>query len=522
MVGVLCAAIGLVATPAAAATPAPPVPVLDWQPCTSGFFCATATVPLDYADPSGATITIAMIKHPATDAAHRIGSVFFNPGGPGEPGVASLPEVYPLFPPAVRARFDVVSFDPRGVGQSTDLRCFDTIAQEQQLLSTPPVGFPVGPAQERAWDAKWATFDKSCAAHAGPLLAHDTTADVARDMDLMRRAVGDPTLNYFGTSYGTMLGATYANLFPGKVRAMTLDGNADPVAWGTGTDGSAHLLNTFLRMRSDEGSARTLGAFLDQCGTAATTACAFTAGSPAATHAKYAALLDRLAAAPVTINGITITKAVAVSLTVTGLYNALPIPNLTNGWPDLALGLQTMWAVSHGAPTPAATAISTPDTVLPSIGDPADATTPYQGREATFGVDCSESPQPRDPAEYAAQAAFAQARSGVVGLAWAWGLEACAQWPVRSADRYTGPWNHRTAPILVVGNTFDPATPYSASVAMSHDLANARLLTVHGYGHSALTNHSDCVATIEDAYFVTGALPAPGTICQQDRLPFAG
>lgn len=115
------------------------------------------------------------------------------------------------------------------------------------------------------------------------------------------------------------------------------------------------------------------------------------------------------------------------------------------------------------------------------------------------------------------------ARSGVVGPVWTWLAEPCAQWPVLSPDRYTGPWNHLTAaPILVVGNAVDPSTPYSGAVARSHDLANARLLTVYGYGHSALAIHSTCVDTIEDASFVTGALPAPGTVCQQDQRPFAG
>jgi pimeloyl-ACP methyl ester carboxylesterase len=380
-----------------------------------------------------------------------------------------------------------------------------------QLLSGAPAVYPIGAAQRRAWENTYAAFDKACAAHAGPLLAHDTTADVARDLDLLRQAVGDRTLNYLGTSYGTYLGATYANLFPTKVRAMTLDGNADPVAWATGTNGSARRLNTFLRMGSDVGTARTLDAFLDLCGRAATTACAFSAGSPTATRAKYAALLDRLAAAPITIDGRTFTAPVAVNVTVSGLYTAVPIPNLTRGWPDLAGTLQTFWVVSHGGPAPAATAIPAHEAAPP----------PYDGREKVFGVDCSDSPNPRNPAEYSAQAAFAAARSGVVGLTWAWGVEPCARWPVRSTDRYTGPWNHSTAPILVVNNTFDPARPYSAAVAMSRDLANARLLTVNGYGHTALANHSTCVDTIEDAYFVTGAVPAPGTVCQQNQLPFA-
>jgi pimeloyl-ACP methyl ester carboxylesterase len=137
--------------------------------------------------------------------------------------------------------------------------------------------------------------------HAGPLLAHDTTADVARDMDLLRQAVGDPTMNYIGTSYGSYLGATYANLFPTKVRAITLDADVDPVAWATGTDGSAQRLSTFLRMGSDKASAVSLNAFLDLCGSAPTGSCAFSAGSPAATHAKWNTLLDRLASHPVTV-----------------------------------------------------------------------------------------------------------------------------------------------------------------------------------------------------------------------------
>jgi pimeloyl-ACP methyl ester carboxylesterase len=525
----LCTALGLAAAPTAMAVaatapaaPAPAVPTLDWQPCDSGFFCATATVPLDYAHPAGATIRLAVIKHPATDPAHRIGSLFFNPGGPGAPGVAALPLLYGQFPAAVRARFDVVSFDPRGIGQSTDLQCFDTIGQEQQLLSEAPPGYPIGAAQQRAWENTYATFDRACAAHAGPLLAHDTTADVARDMDLLRQAVGDPSMNYIGTSYGTYLGATYANLFPGKVRAMTLDADVDPVAVATGTDGSAGRLGIWLRLDTDEASAAGLNAFLDLCGRAATSSCAFSAGSPAATRAKWNTLLDRLASHPVTVAGTTVTMAVAVVATVDGLDQALPIPNMANGWPDLATLLQTLWTLTNGSPAPAGTVLPDQDVTFPGLGLLPSADAPYAGREALLGVDCSDSPNPRNPAQYAAQAAFATARSGAVGPYWAWVDEACSQWPVMSADRYTGPWNRPTAPILVVGNTVDSSTPYANAVAMSHDLANARLLTVDGYGHSALINPSSCVAAAEDSYFVTGTLPPPGTVCHQNALPFAG
>ena len=365
-----------------------------------------------------------------------------------------LREAYSLFPPAVRARFDIVSFDPRGIGQSTVLKCFASNKQEQQ----------------RAWDDTWARFDRACAAHAGPLLAHDSTADSARDMNLLRRAVGDPTLNYLGISYGTYLGATYANLFPAKVRAMVLDGNADPVQWATGTGGSAAVLSTSLRLRSDEGSAAALHAFLDLCGRAPARSCAFSAGRPAATSARFTTLLRRLTRHPVTISGTTYTRAVAADTVVDGLYQALPIPHLTGGWSDLATALEDLWAATSGTPAPATIPSAARHFALAASGVQPDASTPYSGAESALGVLCSDSPNPRIPAQYAAQAALASARSGVVGPDWVWSSEPCAQWPVLARDRYTGPFNRPTAaPILVVGNTIDPATPYQDAVAMSHD-----------------------------------------------------
>jgi pimeloyl-ACP methyl ester carboxylesterase len=527
MAGALCVAtMGLVATSATAApapTPAPAVPNLNWQPCDDSFSCATATVPLDYAHPAGATIHLAMIKHPATDPAHRIGSVFFNPGGPGGSGVDALREGYSLFPPALRARFDLVSFDPRGIGQSTPLQCFDTNEQEQQLIgATEASGYPTTRVEQRSYEHAFAAFDAACATHAGPLLAHDSTADVARDMDLMRQAVGDPTMNYLGNSYGSYLGATYANLFPTKVRAIALDANADPVAWATGTGGSADVLGTFLREGSDRGSAATLNAFLTLCGQAVPGSCSFSAGTPAATHTKFDTLLDRLASHPITVNGQTFTKPVTMDALITMLYNAEPIPNLTTGWHQPADVLQSLWEQTSGT-APGATPPVLKDLALPGHAATPNADAPYSGLESQYGVVCSDSPNPRSPGSYAVQADIAAARSGVVGPDWAWVTEPCAQWPVLAADRYTGPWNTPTAnPILVVGNTVDPATPYQDSIAMAHDLANARLLTVNGYGHGTLINPSSCVDQIEGDYFVTGALPPPGTVCQQDKTPFAG
>ncbi len=514
LVATLCAVLALAAAPATADAAAPS---LNWQPCDGDFFCATASVPLDYAHPDGATVQLAVIKHPATDPAHRIGSLLFNPGGPGGSGVSKLSLLYGLFPATLRARFDVVSFDPRGIGQSDVLRCYDTVSEQQQAFAGVPMGYPIGAARQQVWEKAFAGFDSACAAHAGPLLAHDSTADTARDMDLLRQAVGDRQLNYLGVSYGTYIGATYANLFPGKVGAITLDGDIDPVRWAAaGGDGG---LGAFLRNDSDQGSAATLNAFLDQCGKAST--CSFSAGTPAATRARFGTLLDRLTANPVPFDGVTFTQDVAVGVTVDLLYEMPAIPNISVGWAGLADVLRDLWLESSGTSVP--NAMAAKDLTLPSLGLTPSDDVPYSGRESEMGVLCSDEPNPRVPAEYAAQAALASARSGVVGRFWAWSTEACAHWPVLSRQRYTGPWNRPTAhPILVVGNTFDPATPYRNAVAMTHDLADARLLTLHGYGHSALGNPSACVDAAESAYFTGGTLPAPGTVCQQDQQPFSG
>src|ERR1700733_13317007 len=280
----------MVPTAAAAAAPAsarPPVPVLHWRSCDGGFQCATVRVPLSYRHPRGATIRIAVVRHQATDPARRIGTLFVNLGGPGvqiEPFVAGFGGL----PAAIAARYDIITFDPRGFGYSTAVRGFTTMAAESKFLGGLPV-FPVGARQDAAWVRTWARFDARCAQRNGSLLDHDTNADVARDMNLLREAVGAPALNYLGVSYGTGLGATYANLFPGATGHMILDANLNPVAW-TRPDG----VPTFLSQGTGQAAAASMRAFLDLCGKTTTSACAFSAGTPAATRAKWATLLRRL------------------------------------------------------------------------------------------------------------------------------------------------------------------------------------------------------------------------------------
>jgi pimeloyl-ACP methyl ester carboxylesterase len=509
--GLLAALVAPVTASAAAARPAgasrppgasasasadsPVVPVLDWHSCDDGFQCATARVPLDYRQPHGATISIAVIRHLATDPVERIGSLFFNGGGPSEQ-LASFPGGYLEFPAALQERFDIVTFDPRGFGYSTAVRCFPSQAAEAQFLSALPP-FPVGPKQIAAWDKTYARFDALCAERNGSLLGHDTTADVARDMNLLREAVGDPVLNYVGLSYGSALGATYANLFPDTVGNMILDGNVNPAAWSIGT------LPVFMRLHSGQASAAAMTAFLDLCGKATTADCAFSAGSPAATRAKWNTLLSRLRLHPVTIG------SPSQIFTYADVVASVPLGTVAD-WQDGAARLQRLWLAS-AASTRAGT---TSAAQLPPV---------YTGLEQNLAVLCSDTSNPRDVAAYTADAKLAYAQAGGFGLEWMWTTEPCADWPDGGApDRYTGPWNRPTAnTILLLGNTGDSALPYEDSVAMSRELARARLLTVEGYGHTEASNPSTCAVSYEVSYMLTGALPSAGTVCKENVTPFS-
>ncbi|MEU6084010.1 alpha/beta hydrolase [Streptomyces sp. NPDC047108] len=469
---------------------------LRWLPCQGeeqrGFECADAHVPLDWAHPRGRSIELAVIRAKATDPGRRVGSLFFNPGGPGAAGSTRLPAVYERFPEEVRERFDIVSWDPRGVGESTAVRCFDTaeeaIAFEERV---PP--FPVGKKQRRTFVAAYEELGQRCERRFPALLRHISTADTARDLDVLRAAVGERRLRYWGISYGTFLGATYANLFPSRVDRMLLDGNIDPQAWVNGGRKREPRLSTSLRMGSDLGSAATLGQFLDLCGRASTRGCAFSAGSPGATRAKFDELMRRLKRRPV--------GEWTYARTVSAVRAEL---NLVHpAWADAAEQLQSLW---EGRPPQEPTPPSDP---------------PYPGFEQFYAVTCSENPNPRDPRRYVHLDELSARRAGDLGHWWAWADEPCATWPAKAANAYTGPWDRPTPrTVLVVNPTYDPATPYWSAQAMVRQLHDARLLTLDGYGHTALTNPSRCVNAYAVRYFLAGALPPVGARCAQDLPPF--
>ena len=283
-----------------------PLPRITWHRCPprsaafkARFTCATVHAPLQYQHPAGPWIKLAVVRHAASGPARR-GVIFMNPGGPGFSGTVLIPAFIELIPKVLRREYDIVSWDPRGVGASTALQCFRNLDAENAFLGG-DANFPARPGQQAGYIARWARFGRICKRQGGALLRHVSTADTARDLNLLRRELGQPKLNYIGVSYGTYVGATYANLFPRQVGKMVLDGNVAPTAWTNG--GQPNARRSFLmRLGSTTGAARTLAAFLRICGQRSRHDCLFTAGTPAQTTAKWDALLARLRQGPITIS----------------------------------------------------------------------------------------------------------------------------------------------------------------------------------------------------------------------------
>ena len=516
---------GLVAAPATATgARAPAVPNLNWTPCDDGFECATATVPLDYARPRGPSISIALLRLPAADPAHRIGSLFVNPGGPGGSGTESVrARARTRYSDQVRARFDIVGFDPRFVGASRPLA---TCASDEEFLALYgdlPV-FPITAAEERATHRANARYDALCARRS-PFLAFASTANVARDLDLLRQAVGDRKLNYVGYSYGSVLGQTYAALFPNKVRSLTIDGVLDAQEWSTGSPGESRRVPFTVRIGSAPGASATFQQFTGLCEKAGPDGCAFAAGGQVA--AKFDRLAQRLKAEPFALpDGSSITYSVLVSTLLGVLYQPAQ-------WQPFAEELQAVYsAVFPSAARAEATASaraagtellsrarSAPRWTTTSA---ADAEPPIDSGAALFAaVTCSDSVNPRAEPAWAAAGAREDRRAPYFGRAWTWAGENCASWSLPGIGRYLGPYDRATSsPVLVIGNVYDPATPYSGARAAAAAIPGARLLTVNGYGHTSLAAPSTCARAAFDNYLINGRTPPRGTVCAQDVAPF--
>jgi len=488
--------------------PPPPVPDLTWLPCGEEFppsaECAVAEVPLDHDRPHGAKTSVALARVAASDPADKIGTVFVNPGGPGGSGVDLIRFGFGDFlAERLQGRFDVVGFDPRGIARSEKLQCFETNEERDAFFAELPV-FPFERAQERPYFRRYNAFTRDCVGSHQRIRAHMSTADVARDIDLLRQAVGDERLTYLGISYGSFLGTTYAVLFPDKVRALVIDGVLDPIQWTSGLQIVADRVAT--REEFDE--------FLRLCDEAGADLCPLS--GPEGASARFDALADAVRSAPLEFPDGTIYSYDFLVADATG---AMYAPEVWGG-PDGAgafFGLLADFALGDGLA--GSRALGAREAIAAFLHGDARADDYDNFLEGFFGNHCADVEYPRTLRAFQAVADFAAAGS-IFGPYWWWNTAvSCAEWPT-APDRFTGPWETRTsAPVLVVGNFFDGVTSYDAAVSTSRLLENSRLLSYAGWGHAAL-GRSACATDYMVSYLFDGSLPPEGTVCPANPNPF--
>jgi len=517
-VGVLLVAGSVGSLPVSAAPPlsrptggSAPLADLGWTPCyprEGSFECAELTVPLDYDAPGGTTIPIALIRQQATNPAQRIGSVLVNPGGPGGSGVDFVRFVGPaLFTAEVRARFDIIGFDPRGIARSRPLKCFEDESQWGPYFT--PFAFPLTDEERRQWIASDRYLLRACDARASKIIDHMATADVARDMERIRRAVGDPRLNYVGYSYGSYLGVTYANLFPGRFRSIVVDGVLDPVQWSTGTPNTASLPFA-ARLGSDIGTNETAAEFFRLCDDAGKARCAFAPNSAR----RFRALARRLLDGPVIVTepggeAFEYNYSFLIADTTSAMYSS-------ESWPFFAELLAAVEDAEPAAAGDARVAFHQQLGITPVTFER------YENFIEGFpGVACSDSNNPDRYRAWVAAAAGGGREVGYYRPFWTWLSSICAEWRGFDADRYMGPFTASTATsLLLIGNRFDPATPYSGAQTVDALMPRSRLLTVRAWGHTS-GGISTCTDQVVARYLIDRALPPVGTVCAQDVKPFS-
>ncbi|WP_055587627.1 alpha/beta hydrolase [Streptacidiphilus griseoplanus] len=454
---------------------------LDWRACDGSFECATFKVPLDYAHPGHGDLTLAAARKKATGPGPRTGSLVLNPGGPGGSGITYLENVTASYAPPLRATYDLVGFDPRGVGRSDPVQCLS--GPRMDAFAAADVT-PDDAAEKAALVKEMREFAAGCEQRSRSLLPHVDTIAAARDMDVLRALLGDAKLTYVGKSYGTYLGAAYAGLFPGRVGRMVLDGALDP---------SLDARQAALGQAA--GFEVAWSAFAKDC--ASRSDCPL-GRSPAEVGTRLDALFRSIDRTPLATGS---SRRLTEALATTGVIQAMYADFL---WPQLRTALKD---AQQGK---GAGLLALSDSYYDRRSNGSYGNLMF----ANEAVNCLDSPAPFSSPDQV-QAAVAQfvRTSPHFGRAMAWMSLACAYWPVRPTG---GPHTIAAAgapPIVVVGTTRDPATPYVWARALAAQLSSGRLLTFEGDGHTAYGGRSDCIDTAVNTYLLEGQAPGNGKVC---------
>ena len=458
---------------------------IAWNSCDNGWQCGNLKVPLNYADPAGQSIEIAVTRKPAANPSERIGSLLVNPGGPGGSGIqyAQSPGIVST---NVQARFDLVGFDPRGVGQSTPAVNCVTDTQMDAFLNTPPD--PSGPTEINEIVNQSKFFAQQCEANSASLLPYVGTIYAARDMDVLRAVLGDSKLYYLGKSYGTYLGAVYAQEFPDKVGRVVLDGAIDPSL-------TAEQMNLAQATAFDD----ELNQYAQSC--VKQSNCPL--GSDAAAGVQHLKTwVNGLDQHPISGDA---TRKLTAAQAMTGIAFAMYSPSY---WSDLTTALTNAYN-GNGA-------------LLLSMADAYNdrVNGHYQGNEteANFAVNCVDHPDEAASLQQIEQElpTFEQA-APFFGEMIDWSSLPCAYWGAKPDTTPQKIAAKGAAPILVVGTTQDPATPYAWAKSLASQLSSGHLLTMNGFGHTAYMLGTSCIDTAVDAYLINDTLPAAGTTCQQGK-----
>ncbi|MDO5067713.1 MAG: alpha/beta hydrolase [Propionibacteriaceae bacterium] len=491
-----------------------PTPGLEWKPCTQVQHkdrqCAEVSLPLDYDEPDGTRITVSVLKVPAKNQEQRIGSLFVNPGGPGGSGMDFVAGAENFLSPEVLERFDIIGMDPRGIGQSSPLNCYDDPdAAVAALKPAWEMEFPVTEEETTTFQKSMRTVGQACGGHGREMASAMSTSQVARDMEMLRRAVGDEKLTYLGFSYGSYLGQVYANMYPDRLRAVGIDGVLNPTEWlGSFTTATIPF---GLRIGSGFGADHAITTLMERC--AKVDDCPLSDPTEALDR-----VMQQLKQAPVTFPGpdgkeqvITYQRFTSVMLAL--LYAPESVENVAE-----YIGVVDQLRPDSPLPDTERAALGSSflkleeqagHTVAEGIAPPNDLRvaeaelTKLQRESRMMAVICSEGSHPSERAMRNYGKAYAL-WSPYFGAKWHWNQAACASpgWKVRDEDSFRGPFNKRTsAPVMIVGNEFDPATNFHNAVEVGELLPNSRVVLANSWGHIAY-RRSECATKAMDSYLI--------------------